>query len=754
MTAGGPAARQMSVTVTACAATFFILFVGWMVLELADPRTTKVAAAVASTVVPGTAAVFAVVAARSSTGRTRAGWSVMAAGLASATVGEAIWAGRDILQRQLSFPSIADALYLMFPLGMLAALLLFPGGRGRQSQGRLVLDGLIMGGSLLIVSWLTVMHSAYAAGAESLPRLVVSLAYPLSNVITLTVATVVLARSGAGARLTLTLWTLGLLSMTLAESIFAYLSVSGPLSGHHVIEIGWMAGMVLIAAAAAHGRHTVFDGGPEEAPGWASVLLPYAPLMLAAATIAVQPRSVVEEVLVMVTGIVLIVAVLARQFLAVAENKRLVDAVTDLALHDPLTGLANRTLFGEKLTQAMQSRTTDPASVLVLDLDGFKSVNDNLGHSFGDKLLMAVAQRLRDHVPAQTVARLGGDEFAVLIQAPAEEARTITERISAAFDTPFLIDGRQVVVGSSVGLAMGRSEDVTGEELLKRADLTMYASKRTRAGNAPSRDLVTSADRGLLNELRAAVDEATLSLVYQPKVGLQTGQVVGVEALLRWSHPRYGVLLPGQFLPLVRTDSLMSEITGLVLRLALDDAQRWRQAGLEMPVAVNVFTPTMADQSLPDRVFAELEQRDLKPDALTVEMTEELPLGRVGPTKSVLGELRRRGVRISIDDFGAGYPALSYLCHLPVDEIKLDRDFVGPHLSSPRVESVVRAAVTMGRELGLTTVAEGVRDAVTAARLLQWGLDVAQGDFFGAPIPAASVPGLTTAMPAHLGVAR
>ncbi len=755
MTAGGRVVRRMSVIVTACAATFFVLFSGFMVLEVADPRTTKVVAAVASTVVPGTAAIFAFLAARSSTGRVRAGWSAMAAGLASATVGEAIWAGRDILQRKLSSPSIADALYLMFPLGMLAALLLFPGGRGRQSQGRLVLDGLIMGGSLLIVSWLTVMHSAYNAGAESWPRLVVSLAYPLSNVITLTIATVVLARSGAGARLTLTLLTLGFLSMTLAESIFAYLSIAGPLSGHHLIEIGWMAGMVLIAVAAAHGRHTVFDGGPEEAPGWASVLLPYAPLMLAAATIAVQPRSVVEEVLVMVTGIVLIVAVLARQFLAVAENKRLVDAVTDLALHDPLTGLANRTLLGEKLTQAMQSRTTDPVSVLVLDLDGFKSVNDNLGHSVGDKLLVAVAQRLRDNVdPAQTVARLGGDEFAVLIQAPVESAREITDRISAAFDTPFLIDGRQVVVGSSVGLALCRPEDVTGEEVLKRADLTMYASKRIRAGTAPARDLVTSADRGLLAELRTAVEDSTLSLVYQPKVSLRTGQVVGVEALLRWSHPKHGVLLPGQFLPLVRTDSLMSEITDLVLRLALDDAHRWRKAGLELPVAVNVFTPTMADQSLPDRVFAELEQRNLRPDALTVEMTEELPLGRVGPTKSVLGVLRKRGVRISIDDFGAGYPALSYLCHLPVDEIKLDRDFVGPHLWSPRVESVVRAAVTMGRELGLTTVAEGVRDADTAARLLQWGFDVAQGDFFGAPIPADSVPGLTMALPARLGVAR
>ncbi len=752
--AGGSAAR-MSATVTACAAAFFVPFAGWMLLGASDTWSDRVAGGVASTLVTGTGAVFAVRAARASAGRVRAAWAAMAGGMSAATVGEAIWAGRDVLQRELASPSIADALYLLFPVGMLAALILFPGGRGRQSQGRLVLDGVIMGGSLLIVSWLTVMHPAYTAGASSRAQWVVSLAYPLSNVVILTVATVVLARAGAGARLTLTLVTLGLLSMTLAESIFAYLSLgSGPLSGHHVIETGWTAGMVLIALGAAQGRYAVFDRGPDEAPGWASVWLPYAPLMLAGATISVQPRSAVNDRLVTVTGLVLILAVLMRQFLAVAESKRLVAAVTDLALHDPLTGLANRTLLGIELTRALQAPGADPVSVLVLDLDGFKLVNDQCGHSFGDKLLVAVAQRLQDHVDsAQTVARLGGDEFAVLLQVPAEAARVIAERISAAFDTPFLIDGRQILVGSSVGLAIGRPEDVTGEELLKRADLTMYASKRTRAGIGSSRETWRATDDTMLQELCRAVDESALNLVYQPKVALRTGEVVGVEALLRWSHPEHGLLLPGHFLPLVRSETLMAQITGLVLGLALDDAQRWREAGLNIPVAVNVFAPTMADLSLPDRVFAALEQRNLKPGALTVEMTEDLPMGRVGPTKSVLGELRHRGVRISIDDFGAGYPALSYLCHLPLDEIKLDRNFIGPHMSSSRVESVVRAAVTMGRELGLTVVAEGVRDADTAARLVDWGFDVAQGDFFGAPTPAAGVPGLTLAKPGHRGVA-
>lgn len=753
--ADGSAAR-MSATVTICAAILFVPFAGWMLLSSAAGRTTQVIGAVASTLVPGAAAILAALAARASAGRVRAGWTALAGGMSAATLGEAIWAGRDILQRQLSSPSIADALYLMFPLGMLAALLLFPVGRGRQSQARLILDGVIMGGSLLIVSWLTVMHSAYIAGADSRVRWVVSLAYPLSNVVTLTVATVVLARAGAGARLTLTLVTLGLLSMTSAESIFAYLSLgSGPLSGHHVIETGWMAGMLLIAVGAAHGRHAVFDRGPDEAPGWASVWLPYAPLMLAGATIAVQPQSAMTDPLVVVTGLVLILAVLARQFFAVAETKQLVATVTDLALHDPLTGLANRTLLGEKLNRALQSPAAEPVSVLVLDLDGFKLVNDQRGHGFGDKLLVAVAQRIRSNIDAgQTVARLGGDEFAVLLDVPVEVAGQIADRISAAFEAPFVIDGRQIHVGASVGLAIGRAEDLTAEELLKRGDVAMYAAKRTRTGVAPARETGQAGADEFLMQLCRAVERDELSLVYQPKVALRTGEVVGVEALLRWCHPEYGLLLPGHFLPRVRSDTLMAEITHLVLRLALDDAQRWHQAGRDIPVAINVFAPTMADLALPDLIFAALEQRDLEPGALTVEMTEDLPMGRVGPTKSVLEELRLRGVRISIDDFGAGYPALSYLCHLPVDEIKLDRNFIDPKALSPRVESVVRAAVTMGRELGLTVVAEGVRDPETAARLAQWGFDVAQGDLFGAPMPAAGVLGLTMTTPDPLGVAR
>lgn len=760
--ASGWASRRAGPTpstgaVAVVAGCLFAVFVGWLLFGGAGERTTEIVTSVSSVLVTAAAAVFATLAARVTAGRVHTAWTAMAAGLSAATLAEVLWAGRDLLGWPLAFPSVADLAYLMFPVGVLAALLLFPVSRGRQSPSRLLLDGVIMGGSLLIVSWLTVMRQDFVVGGQGLVHLVVSMAYPVSGLIILTVATVVLARSGAGARLTLTLLTLGLMSMTLAESVFAYFTVGdGPFSGHHLIEIAWTAGMLLIAVAAAAGRRAEFDHLPGEAPGWASVWLPYAPLLLATLIVAAAPRDFLQDSVILVVGTILIPVVLIRQFLAVAENKRLVAAVTDLALHDPLTGLANRTLFVDKLTRRLESRSgpeDSPVSVLFIDLDGFKSLNDSLGHSFGDEALIAVAQRLCVTVgPAQTVARLGGDEFGVLLTVPEEQAHAVARRLSAEFETPLRIGDRHVPVGASVGLAVAGPADVSAEELLKRADQAMYEAKRIRTVTGHHAADDAAAER-VLDELREAVAKGRLILVYQPKVDLLSRRIVGVEALLRWPHPDHGVLMPGRFLPFVRSPELMTAVTDLVLGRALDDVRDWRRSGVDVAVAVNVFAPVMADLALPDRVSRALAERDLDPAVLTVEVTEDLPLGRIGPTKIVFSELRRRGVRISIDDFGAGYPALSYLCHLPIDEVKLDRNFIGPQMVNPRVEAVVRAVVRLAAELGLTVVAEGAADADTVARLIAWDIVIAQDDYLGAPVEAADVPGLIRRSAAGLGVA-
>jgi EAL domain-containing protein (putative c-di-GMP-specific phosphodiesterase class I) len=256
----------------------------------------------------------------------------------------------------------------------------------------------------------------------------------------------------------------------------------------------------------------------------------------------------------------------------------------------------------------------------------------------------------------------------------------------------------------------------------------------------------------LLGQLRHAIDHNGLSLVYQPKFGLRDGELVGVEALVRWPHPERGLLGPDQFLPLVREHGLMRSVTELVIGQALDDAARWQADGFRVPMAVNMFAPSLCDLSLPDRIQRSLDDRGLNPDVLTIEITEDLLLDNVDRTRTVLDCLRERGMRVAIDDFGSGYSALGYLCELPIDEIKLDRQFIAPILVDPRAAAVVRAVVDLAHELGMTTVAEGVENAATTAMLRQYGCDVGQGFHYSRPLTATELrellPGVTSRAPA------
>jgi diguanylate cyclase (GGDEF)-like protein len=462
---------------------------------------------------------------------------------------------------------------------------------------------------------------------------------------------------------------------------------------------------------------------------------------------------------------------------AAVENRRLHLVVSDQAMRDPLTGLANRALFNDRLTHAMQMhlREHQPVAVLSLDLDDFKLVNDNLGHPAGDALLVLVAERILACVrTGDTVARVGGDEFAVLLEGRTEQSRLVAQKLMAAFDDLFLIDGHDLLLRPSIGLAVATADDteLSAQGLVRHADVAMHSAKRSRTGgvhtfdpemhpldpNAPTGAPMGGAGRTgsstvrLLGQLRHAIDHAGLSLVYQPKFGLRDGELVGVEALVRWPHPERGLLGPDQFLPLVREHGLMRSVTDLVIGQALDDAARWQADGFRVPMAVNMFAPSLCDLSLPDRIQRSLDDRGLSPDVLTIEITEDLLLDNVDRTRTVLDSLRERGVRVAIDDFGSGYSALGYLCELPIDEIKLDRQFIAPILVDPRAAAVVRAVVDLAHELGMTTVAEGVENAATSAMLREYGCDVAQGFHYSMPLTAADLrellPGVTSRAPA------
>jgi diguanylate cyclase (GGDEF)-like protein len=441
----------------------------------------------------------------------------------------------------------------------------------------------------------------------------------------------------------------------------------------------------------------------------------------------------------------------------VSDGRRLSAAAADQALRDPLTGLANPRRFHACVTDALQRRAGEPVVVMALDLDDFRLVNDSCGHAVGDAVLTESGRRLRVAVrPCDVTARMHGDEFAVMIDGGADFARLIARRVGQAFDEPFLIDGHDLLIHPSIGLAVAPVDGrgTSSEMLLNQAEAAMNSAKRSRTGRvhvfSPHMYVTDPVSFGdddraagelirMLSELRHAIAKSDLRLLYQPKYDFGAGQIVGAEALVRWPHPERGLISPGQFLPLVRRHGLMWSLTDFVLARALDDAVWWQSRGIVLPIAVNVFAPSLADPELPAKILHAVNSRKLRPDLLTVEITEDLLLDDLDGTRKVLEKLRYHGIRISIDDFGSGYSALSYLRELPIDEIKLDRQFVAPVLVDWRAAAIVRAVVELAHDLGVKTVAEGVENAEAATRLREFGCDFAQGFLYSPPIPATAI---------------
>ncbi len=364
---------------------------------------------------------------------------------------------------------------------------LFPGGRVAQSRFRLVLDGAIVAGSLFAVSWVSVLDSVYRAAATSHFALTVALAYPLADLVLVTMTVLVLARARTAQRLTLGLLTAGITLMSFSDSAFAYLTATDPYHTGNLIDMGWVTAFLLFGLAAASStqepvapRHA---GTPATTPLW----LPYMPLLLATGVGAHRALPSLRSGPIPAVSLLLVIMVLVRQFTTVADNRRLLVTVAHQAFHDPLTGLANRALFTDRLERAvqLQRRELRPLAVLCLDLDDFKPVNDTFGHAVGDDLLVRVAERLIGCLRAtDTIARLGGDEFAVLIEQDTDTALLAAHRVVDAFTPPFVIDGHSLRIRPSIGLATapGDASDVSAESLLKHADLAMYAAKRSGAG--------------------------------------------------------------------------------------------------------------------------------------------------------------------------------------------------------------------------------------------------------------------------------
>jgi diguanylate cyclase (GGDEF)-like protein/PAS domain S-box-containing protein len=427
----------------------------------------------------------------------------------------------------------------------------------------------------------------------------------------------------------------------------------------------------------------------------------------------------------------------------ISERKAYTEGLEHQALHDGLTGLANRTLFGEHLLQSVASakRNDESRAVLVMDLDGFKQVNDRLGHEHGDTVLKQVGERLVAALRQNDIiARLGGDEFGILPGGATDlaAAAAVAWKIQQTCMPGFEVRDEVVHVSASVGIAVFPDHGKTTAELLRRADAAMYVAKRTGSGHAVfDRAHETQAEHqlALLDDLRQCIARGELVLHYQPKIELRIREISGVEALVRWQHPEHGLLAPASFMPEVERTELIEPVTRWVLDEALRQQQIWLDQGVDLTMAVNISAHSLRSGSNLPEIVAELtEAWGTAPDRLTLELTESALIEAVAP--EILGRLHDMGERMSIDDFGTGYSSLAYLQRLPVDEIKIDRSFVTSLAAASDDAVIVRSTVDLAHNLGLSVVAEGVENEVAMNLLVSYGCDSVQGYLFSQPCPA------------------
>jgi diguanylate cyclase (GGDEF)-like protein len=395
---------------------------------------------------------------------------------------------------------------------------------------------------------------------------------------------------------------------------------------------------------------------------------------------------------------------------------------------------------------------------MLMDLDRFKEVNDTLGHHRGDQLLRQVGERLGAELgDGAMLARLGGDEFAVLLPAASlDEAEQTAEGLLAAFERPFSLEGSDVEVGASIGIAAFPTSGSDEETLLRCADIAMYTAKGAGRGYAvysPEHDRNSAERLALVSDLRRAIECDELSLHFQPEVDVQTGALTGFEALARWTHPTRRLVPPAEFIALAEQTRLIRPLSRWAIRSALRQCREWRGSSLAVPIAVNLSVHDLQDPYLPDFVAEELEHSGVPGDRLCVELTESSLMADPRGAREILTRLRALGLRIAIDDFGTGYSSLEYLRNLPVDTLKIDRSFVGDMATNISSQAIVRAITDLAHDLGLQVVAEGVENAATWDVLCQLDCDVAQGFYFSAALTAAEVRSWATRT-AAMGLAR
>jgi diguanylate cyclase (GGDEF)-like protein len=711
--------------------------------------------------VPGMLAIVAVLAGIVIHRPARRGpWLLLAVGLALTTAGDWTWV---ILERAFAlepFPSVADAFYLT-GIGLTnVALVWLVRGRIPDGDRAGVLDALIVAVGAGLVSWIFLMAPIVADTNAAPAETAFALAYPLLDIVVLAVLVrIVLAPGRKVPALTMLLG--ALLTLLVADFLYAGLALADGYWTGHPVEIGWLASSVLFAGAALHPSMrevaAPVEAGEVRLGAWRVVLLATASLM-APAVLLVQwlAGAPIDVPIIAAASIVLFLLVIARLGGVVADlrsnlqHRQALEAeLQQRAFHDPLTGLANRTLFADRLDRALAQRD-EPVAVLFLDLDDFKTINDSHGHLAGDQLLIAVARTLTATVrPQDTVARLGGDEFAVLVERDATEgvARQLADRLIAGLRRPVPVAGRDRTVGASIGISLGRSGHSTAEQLMSEADIAMYVAKGEGKGGSSVFDSRTHAavvrSIGLRDDLDRAIREREFEMHYQPIIDLESGDLAGVEALARWRHPTRGLLLPDDFIA-------VAESTGTIIGLGqwiFDESCRQAAAWSTGPLAdrrfmsINLSTIQITYPGFVEFVTDAVARAGVDASSLLLEVTESANPDPDSVAEALL-RLHALGIRLAVDDFGTGFASMEQLARLPFAVIKIDRSLVAAVDTDARAESVITGVTDIARRLGALTVAEGIERPEQIPPLRAMGCQMAQGFHFAPALPPAELEAL------------
>jgi diguanylate cyclase len=700
-------------------------------------------------------------------------WYLLAVGILLWAAGDVIWGCYElVLHRVAPWPSVADYAYLAGPVFMALGLTAMLRRRGTSRDVEGLLDAAIIAIGVGALSWTFVIAPYANAPGVSIWTRIIGVAYPSMDILLLAVVVRMLIAPGKHVT-SHRLLAVAVTCTLVGDAVYAFQQLNGTYYTGNLVDVTWLVFYVLIGAAALHpsmASAALRGEQRQKKPSRKRLAVLAAAASIAPLTLIIQTvRDGAIDVPVMAgASIVIFLLVVVRMGRLVREVASTADQLgaqsdelrTSLgeqesmevqlryqASHDPLTDLPNRPLFHDRLGQSLKrmSRSGLAVGLLYIDVDDFKTVNDTLGHEAGDKVLMELASRLRGLLRgADSPARLGGDEFVVLLDGMNDprDATVVAERVLRAMTEPVILDGREVEVQVSVGIASSTDPGITEQELVREADTAMYAAK-SRGKNCyfayePSLQEELPGSLTMRTQLKLAVKRGEFRALYQPIIELATGRLMGTEALVRWLHPQEGLIAPAAFLPVAEDSGVIVDIDRWMLREACSESVRWRGLGIErrMEMNVNLSAGSLQRRDLVEAISSIFSSTGADPRDIVFEITESVLVRDIETAVRRLNELKALGVRIAIDDFGTGYSSLNYLRRFPIDILKIDKSFVDGVARGPEDASFAAAIIGLAEQLHLDTVAEGVETKEQRVALVALGAQAAQGFLFSRPVSA------------------